>query len=189
MDNEQTELLDELMTQLSQIHVELAVSMNIQQYNEAKNIVKNHVIAGMSMGLIPIALFDIGALSANQQMMLQHLCRLYDVDFESRQAKLLIVSLISGSLSVLTIMGLSSVSKLIPGVGSLGGSAGVALLGGAVTYATGQTFIKHFNSGGTLEDFMPERFSGFFKKELQKGKRFARKLEPQAVADSITGRG
>ena len=189
MDNEQTELLDELMTQLSQAQAELAFSSNMQQYNEARNIVKNHVIAGMSMGLVPFALFDIAALSTNLQTMLQHLCRHYDVEYEGRRGRLLTVSLIGGSLSVLTLMGLSSVSKLVPGVGTLGGNAGVALLGGAVTYATGQTFIRHFTAGGTLDDFMPERFSGFFKKELQKGKNIAGKLKPQAVADSIAGRG
>ena len=184
MDNEQeqTELLDDLMIQLSHSQVELAMSMNLQRHNEAVNIVKNHVVAGISMGLIPVVLFDIAALSTNQQIMLRHLCQHYDVDFDSHQSKLLIASLISGSIPVLAIMSLASVSKLIPGIGTLGGSAGVALLGGAITYATGQTFIKHFNEGGTLEDFIPERFSGFFKKELQKGKRFTRKKSQEVAA-------
>lgn len=186
MNDEQTELLDELMTKLSHTQVELAMSMNAQKHNEALNIVKNHVVASISMGLIPMVLFDIAAMSTNQQIMLKHLCQHYDVDFDSKRVKFLVFSLLSGSLPALTIMSLASASKLIPGVGTLGGSAGVALLGGAVTYATGRTFVRHFSGGGTLEDFMPARFSGFFKKEFKKGKRLVNKLKPEAVAEAIT---
>lgn len=176
MDNEQTELLDDLMTQLSHSQVDLVMSANIQHYNEAKNIVKNHVVAGISMGLIPIVLFDIAALSTNQQLMLRNLCQHYNVDYDSHRGKLLISSLLSGSMPVLMIMGLASVSKLVPGIGTLGGSGSVALLGGALTYATGQTFIKHFSEKGSLADFMPEQFSDFFKDELKKGKEFTKEM-------------
>lgn len=181
MDDEQTELLDDLMTQLSHSQVELSMSMNIQHQNEANNIIKNHVVAGIGMGLIPIVLFDIAALSTNQQIMLRHLCRHYNVDFDSHRGKLLIASLMSGAIPVLTVMSLASISKLVPGVGTLGGSASVALLGGAVTYATGQTFIKHFREEGTLENFIPERFSGFFKKELNNGKLFTKQIKSDVM--------
>lgn len=182
MDNEQTELLDDLMTQLSHSQVELVMSMNIQHYNEAKNIVKNHVVAGISMGLIPVALFDIAALSTNQQLLLRNLCRHYNVDYDSHRGKLLISSLLSGSMPVMVIMGLASISKLVPGIGTLGGSGGVALLGGALTYATGQTFIQHFSEKGSLEDFMPEQFSDFFNNEVKKGKEFTKDMKKEVIA-------
>jgi len=181
-DNGQTELLDDLMTQLSHSQVDLVMSTSMQHYNEAKNIVKNHIVAGISMGLIPIALFDIAALSTNQQLMLRSLCRHYNVDYDSHRGKLLISSLVSGSMPVLLIMGLSSLSKLVPGIGTLGGSGSVALLGGALTYATGQTFIKHFSAKGSLEDFMPEQFSDFFNNELKKGKEFTKGIKSEVAA-------
>lgn len=177
MDNEQTELLDELTTQLSHAQVELLVTSMTLKYNEANNIVKKHVMAGSSMGLIPFALFDIAALSTNQHLMIKHLCQLYDVEFDARRTKLLVMSLLTGSLPTLTIMGMSSISKLIPGIGTLGGSASVALSGGAVTYAIGQTFIKHFSKGGNLDDFVVIRSSGFFKRQLIKGRSILRKKE------------
>jgi uncharacterized protein (DUF697 family) len=186
MTQESTELLDELTLELSQTQFQLEMTATVLHHNEANNIVKNHVIAATSMGLIPIALFDIAALSTNQHTMLRNLCRHFEVEFDSHRAKLLITSLMGGSLPVLAVMGLSSVSKFIPGIGTLGGSAGVALSGGAVTYATGQTFIRHFNMGGTLDNFMPERFSRYFKKKLKKGKRVAGKLKPDAVAEAIS---
>lgn len=184
MESEQKELLDDLMTQLSQTQVDLAISMNIQHYKESVSIVKNHVIASMSMGLIPVALFDIAALSTNQQLMLQNLCRHYNVDYDGHRVKLLITSLVSGSLPVMLIMGLASITKLIPGVGTLGGTAGVVLLGSAVTYALGQTFIRHFTMGGTLENFAPEQFSDVFKNELNKGKEFAKQIDQEPIASS-----
>ncbi len=188
MTSEQTELVGELTTQLTQAQVELEVTAYVLKYSEANNIVKNHVMAGSSLGLIPFALFDIAALSANQHSMIKHLCQHYEVDFDAHRSKLLITSLVTGSLPALTIIGLSSVAKLIPGIGTLGGSAGVALTGAAVTYATGQTFIKHLSAGGNLEDFVATRFSGFFKKELKKGKAFVNKMKPAAVADAISQR-
>ena len=185
MTNDQTELLDDLTTQLSHAQVELAISAMTLKYNEANNIVKNHVMAGSSMGLIPIALFDIAALSANQHAMVKHLCQLYEVDFDARRSKVVVTSLITGSLPALTMIGLSSLFKLVPGIGSLGGSAGVALSGGAVTYATGQTFVKHFSLGGDLESFFAPQFSGFFKKQLNKGKAFLSKEKSEPVAEAM----
>ena len=185
MTNEQAEPVDELTNKLSQTQIELEMTANTLKHNKAQNIVKNHVIASTSMALIPVALFDIAALSANQHTMLYYLCKHYAVDFNGQRSKLLILSLMTGSLPVLTIMGLSSVSKLIPGIGTLGGSAGVALSGGAVTYATGQTFIKHFRAGGNMENFVPERFSEFFKEELKKGKFLVSKMKSEATAEAI----
>lgn len=186
MTDEQTELVDELTIQLSQAQIELEMTAIFLKYNEANNIVKNHVMTGSSMGLIPFALFDIAALSANQHLMIKRLCQLYNVEFDAHRSKLLIMSLLTGSLPALTIIGLSSVSKLIPGIGTLGGSAGVALSGGAVTYATGQTVIKHFSTGGTLEDFMAPRFSGYFEKQLKKGRSFVGKMKPETVAQTLS---
>lgn len=160
------------------------MTANQLKQNKAENIVKNHVIASAGMGLIPLALFDVAALSTNQHMMVSHLCKLYSVDFDEQRSKLLVLSLVTGSLPVIGILGLSSVSKFMPGIGTLGGSAGVALSGGAVTYATGQTFIKHFNAGGNLENFEPGCFSDYFKNEFQKGKLFVSTMKQEATAEA-----
>lgn len=185
MKNEQTEPVDELTTKLSQAQIELEMTVNTLKHNRAKNIVKNHVIASAGMGFIPVALFDIAALSANQHTMLYHLCQHYSVGFDAQRSKPLVLSLMTGALPVLSMIGLSSVSKLIPGIGTLGGSAGVAVSAGAVTYATGQTFVKHFSAGGDLGNFVPGHFSGFFKKELNKGKFFVSKMKPEATTEAI----
>lgn len=188
MTYEQTERLDELTFQLSQAQLELAMTADTLHNKEAKNIVKNHVIAGAAMGLIPFAIVDIAALSTNQHIMLKHLCRHYEIAFDSHRSKLLITSLMSGSLPVLTMMGLSSLSKLLPVIGTLGGSAGVAVSGGVVTFAIGQTFINHFSKGGTLDSFVPRQFSDIFRQELKKGKRMVGQLKPDEMAEVMSSK-
>ena len=50
-----------------------------------------------------------------------------------------------------------SALKLIPVVGGLVGGSGMATLGGISTYAVGKAFQQHYEKGGTLEDFEPNK--------------------------------
>jgi len=149
---------------------------------EADNIVKNHVITSITVGLTPIPLFDLAALSMTQMSLLRRLSELYDVSFNDTDGKSLITSLIGGSLPVIGIIGLSSFAKLIPGIGSLAGSASLSLSAGTVSYAVGQVFIMHFEQGGTLNDFDAKQAKAFFKRELEKGKVYIK-----TVKDEIKG--
>ena len=162
--------MDELTQQFTQTQQDLNDKNRLLQQKEANMIVKNHVLSGSLVSLMPLPLFDVVALTGAQLNMLRRLCQHYKINFNQNKAKSLLLSLIGGSLPALTVIGVSSLFKFIPGIGTLGGSTGVSLLGGSVTYATGQTFIKHFSAGGTLEDFEPKRFSPFFKTQLKKGK-------------------
>jgi len=144
----------------------------IMQNVAANNIIKNHIIASITLGLIPIPLIDLSALSATQMNMLRSLSNHYDIPFNESETKALITSLVSGSLPVLSVVGLSSFAKLIPGVGTLAGSASLSVIAGAVTYAVGQVFTAHFEAGGTLEDFNPKQTQTFFKQKFKEGKSF-----------------
>ena len=174
---QQSLLLDELTVRLNENKSELEQNNKVIQQQEANSIVKNHVWTSSAVGLIPLPVIDIFALSSTQLNMLHRLSQHYQLDFDEKKAKSAVVALISGSLPTLTLLGLSSVIKVIPGMGTLGGNAGLSLAGGAVTYATGQSFIKHFNDGGTIHDFQAKNFSQFFKQELKKGKRFVANKE------------
>jgi uncharacterized protein (DUF697 family) len=168
---QQTTLLDTLSLRLKQTQSELNQKNAMIHHKEANNIVHNHVLTSAAVGIVPLPVFDIIALSGTQLNMLRHLSQHYNVAFDKRKVRSLMLALLSGSLPVITMMGASSLSKLIPGVGTFGGNVGVSLLGGSVTYATGQTFIKHFNAGGHLTDFEPKQFTHFFQQELKKGKK------------------
>lgn len=159
--------------------IEMDTVIAVVQEVAAKSIVKNHVIASLTLGLVPVPLFDLAALTATQMNMLRSLSEHYGVEFDDTNSKSLITSLIGGSLPVLGVVGLSSLVKAIPGVGSLVGSASLSITAGAVTYAVGQVFIMHFEEGGTFEDFDAKRARDFFKRELEAGKLFVQALKEE----------
>jgi hypothetical protein len=68
------------------------------------------------------------------------------------------------------------VVKLIPGVGSVLGGVTLAVLSGASTYALGEVFKKHFETGGTFLDFDVERLKKFYNEKFEKGKQVAEEL-------------
>lgn len=148
----------------------------------ANNIVKNHIIASISLGLVPVPLFDLAALTAVQMNLLRSLSEHYGVAFDDSSSRPLLTALVGGSLPVLGIVGLSSLTKLIPGVGSLVGSASLGVTAGAVTYAVGQVFIMHFEAGGNLENFEPKQAKAFFEREFTAGKAFVQSIREELKA-------
>ena len=144
---------------------------------EADNIIRNHVIWSMGAGLIPVLVADIFAVSALQLDMIRQICKVYDVDFQETQGKAIVTSLTS---STLARVGAGSVIKLIPGVGSLLGGATVSVFAGASTYALGEVFKKHFESGGTILDFDPSRLRKYYMEGFEKGKKVARKMQQES---------
>jgi uncharacterized protein (DUF697 family) len=172
----QSDLLQKLTLERKKNRVELQKKEKKIQQQKVQRIVKNHVLSGSTIGLIPIPFIDTFALSANQLNMLLRLSEHYQLDFDKKRAKIILIALISGSLPTFTVLGLSSVLKLIPGIGTLGGNASLSILGGAITYATGQSFIKHFEAGGTLHDFHARNYVDFFKQKLKEGRQYSTKM-------------
>ena len=158
-----------------------AVAAEVQEIT-ASSIVKNHLITSMGLGLVPIPLFDVSALTTVQMNMLRSLSAHYGVPVRDQDLKSMLLSLAGGAMPVLAIVGLSSFAKVIPGIGTLAGSASLSVLAGAVTYAVGQTFILHFEAGGTLENFDPKQAQAFFRRELAMGKCLVR-----SIRDEING--
>jgi len=70
----------------------------------------------------------------------------------------------------------------------------MAVLSGGSTYALGEVFKKHFETGGTLLDFDPGRLKKFYDEKFEKGKDVAAKIQKdkkkaedkQTVNDSVT---
>ena len=68
-----------------------------------------------------------------------------------------------------TAMALASLAKAVPGLGTATGMISVSLLGGATTYAIGSVFVQHFESGGTLLDFEPQKMRAYFLQQTGRG--------------------
>lgn len=156
------------------------MSSSSDRGKHADTIIRNHVIWSMGAGLIPVLVADIFAVSALQLDMIRQMCRVYDVDFSETQGKAIVTSLTS---STLARIGAGSLVKIIPGVGSLIGGATVSIFAGASTYALGEVFKKHFESGGTILDFDPARLRKYYKEKFEKGKSVAKEWQEEAKTD------
>lgn len=177
MDNDthSSETIDELEINLHTCEINLSTVSSALRHTEAQTIVKNNVITSMASGLIPVPLFDIITLTNIQFHMIQTLAEHYEIPVDNINRSL-ITSLISGSLPVVSMLGLGSMIKSVPGIGSLAGSGSVSIISGAISYAVGQVFIKHFEQGGTLQDFNPASAKKIFVEEFKNGKEIAREL-------------
>lgn len=180
LSSQQAALLDELTVRLAHVQTDLDMKNLTIRDQEANRIVKNHVLAGSAMGLVPLPLFDLVALSGTQHNMMEQLCQHYGVDYDRHKLRSVLIAMIGGSVPTLTLVGAGSALKFVPGVGTLGGNATLTLLGGAITYAVGQSFIRHFSAGGSLEDANAKKLSGWFHKEFEHGKSFIKSKRASA---------
>jgi uncharacterized protein (DUF697 family) len=124
--------------------------------------------------MIPLPYVDMLGLAAVQLSMVKDIADAYGQPAKSE----VIRGLIASMLGTLTPVAASSVLvgsslKLIPGAGSLLGSVSVAAFGAAATYAVGKSFVKHFEKGGSLDNFNPESIKEDLKKDFAKGKKDA----------------
>ena len=150
-----------------------------EREKHAETIVRNHVLFSMGAGAIPVPVADVLAVSASQLDMIRQLCKVYDMDFHESQGKAIVSSL---TVATLARLGAGSLVKFIPVVGSIVAGVTNALMAGASTYALGQVFKTHFNTGGTILDFDAARLKKVYKEQFEKGKNVAEELAKQKNA-------
>ena len=155
-------------------------NQNGERSKHAETIIRNHMIWSLGAGFIPVIAADVLAVSALQLDMIRQLCRVYDVNFSETQGKAIVTSLTSSTIARL---GAGSVVKLIPVVGSVLGGVANSVFAAASTYALGEVFKKHFQSGGTILDFDPERLRKLYKEKFEKGKKVARQMQKEQQRD------
>ena len=148
----------------------------------ANNTIRNYMLATMGAGLIPLPLVDFLAFTGIQLAMINKLADQYGVPFRKDMGKSALFSLLSSAapMAVAPLLG-RGMLKLIPGLGSAAGMISTSLLGGAFTYAIGKVFQMHFESGGTLLTFDPEKMRDYFRTQLDKGKEMAAELRASAA--------
>ncbi len=150
------------------------MSEKSEQYKNADAIIRNHMMWAMGAGLIPVPIADFFAVSAIQLDMIRQMCKLYEVDFKETEVKAIVTSLTSSGLARL---GARAAVKFIPGVGSVLGGITMSVLSGGSTYALGEVFKQHFDTGGTFLDFDLDRLKKFYDEKFEKGKKVAQKMK------------
>lgn len=168
-------------------------SQSKERRKHTDSIINNHIIWSMGAGFIPVPIADLFAVSAVQVDMIRQMAEVYEVNFKETEGKALITSLTGSGIARLGARAM----KFIPGIGTAIGGVTMSVLSGASTYALGQVFRKHFETGGTFLDFDPDRVKKFYKEQFEKGKEVARDLrqkqeekkeqqaEPEAENDSF----
>jgi len=141
----------------------------------ANSIIKNHMIWSMGAGFIPVPIADFFAVSAIQLDMIRQLCKLYEIDFKETEGKAIITALTGSGLARLGARAI----KFIPGVGSVLGGVTLAVLSGASSYALGEVFKTHFETGGTFLDFDPARLKKYYNEKFEKGKEMAKDIKKE----------
>jgi len=141
----------------------------------ASRLIRNHMAWSMGAGLIPVPIADFFAVGAIQLDMIRQLCKLYDTDFRENDGKAIISALTGSGLARLGAHAI----KFIPGVGSVIGGISMSILSGASTYAIGEVFRKHFETGGTILDFDSERLKKMYNDLFEKGKSVASELKKE----------
>lgn len=150
--------------------------VNKERSKHADSIIRNHILFSMGAGIIPFPVVDVFAVSAAQLDMIRQMCRVYDVDFAETQGKAIVSSLTTATLAR---VGAGSLAKLIPVVGSFVGGITNSALAGASTYALGEVFKVHFETGGTILDFDADRLKKLYKEKFEKGKKVAEEMREQ----------
>lgn len=151
-------------------------TQSVDRYVQGQLRVRDYTMMSMTTAIIPVPLFDVAALTALQLKMIQQLTALYDLPFNEKLVRNLLTSLLGNSLSTAAGIGVGSLLKSVPGVGSVAGIIGTSTLGGATTYAIGNTFVNHFEQGGTLADFDAANMRARFSEQLAKGRGVAQRL-------------
>ena len=157
-----------------------------KQKAAAGSVIRNHIIWSMGTGLIPLPFVDFFAVSAVQLDMVRQLSKIYEVDFKETEGKAVITSLTGSGLAQL---GKRAAIKFIPGIGSVVGGIAMSLFSGASTYALGEVFREHFETGGTFLDFDPGRLKKYYQEKFEKGKKVAKEIREEEERKKKEGDG
>ena len=127
-----------------------------------EKVVNDYVIWSVGAGFIPFPVLDIAALITVQLKMLNDLSKIYKIKFSDKIGQPIAGALLGFVVPKAAGMGIGSVLKMVPVVGTVLGAVTFPALAGASTYALGRVFIQHYESGGTLLDFDPEKMKAAY---------------------------
>jgi uncharacterized protein (DUF697 family) len=150
-----------------------------KRLGEARALVRRNVYWALGLGLVPLPLVEVVAVTAVQVKMLKQLSDLYGVAFSGRRARTLVWSLVTGLGMAATGSLAGSLFKLVPFAGLLVGTVGVSVVAAALTQAIGDLFIMHFEAGGTLLTFDVEAMRGHFREEYERARSSVRSRDPK----------
>jgi|SRR5215470_15251488 len=134
-----------------------AVLSQDERLDRTEGILKRNCLWAGGLGLIPIPIVDLAAVSGIQLKMLHELTKFYGLENDEKLGKKVISSLIGGLVPSTLGPVVGSMLKVVPLVGSVAGFLTQPAFSYAATYAIGKVFVRHFEQGGTLLTLDPKK--------------------------------
>jgi uncharacterized protein (DUF697 family) len=137
-----------------------SASQTENNFDRANRMIRNHVIGAAVVGIVPIPLVDLAALIGIQVNLVRCLAKIYNLPFSREIGKSLIGALVGATLPLAAL----GVLRAIPPLAIVSS----VTLAGASTAAVGKIFAQHFESGGTMLNFDPEKVRAHYAAEVRK---------------------
>ena len=142
---------------------------SVEHLAKARSMVRYYTAWSAGAGVVPIPVVDTVLVMGVQVQMLRKLAHHYGLAFNEELATKLVSVLLGGVLPSLVSGGVGSLFKMVPGVGTLLNVVTMPAFSAAATYAVGRVFTEHFDLGGTLLSFDPEKVRGYFNELYKSG--------------------
>lgn len=141
-----------------------------ERIERANALIRRYSYWSAGFGLIPMPVIDIAAITGTQIKMVHALSGLYEREFSEDRVRAAIGALVGAAVPVAVGAGAVSALKTVPVLGQIAGTLALPALALASTVAVGRVFVQHFEAGGTLLDFDPEKMKAHFEAEFRKAK-------------------
>ena len=145
-----------------------------EQSQQAQQVVSGYTKGAVAVGLLPVPVADTLLISGLQLKMLQQIAHLYDQKLADSKRKVVFGSILTAIVPLTLRNQLASWLKVVPVAGSLVGLLGMSTFAGASTWAIGQVFIQHYESGGTLLDFDPDKMKSYYRDQFKRGEKMVK---------------
>lgn len=140
-----------------------------EKQKELNDLVKSNIYWTMGFSVVPLPLVDTFLVSSMQLKMVNDISTVYGVKWHEDIGKKYIGSFISSTGYHFANKIIKSFVKKIPVIGFA--SVLVSpLISAATSYALAKVFIYHYELGGNLLDFKPEKMRAYFAKQFEDGK-------------------
>ena len=126
---------------------------------QAGLLVDKYTKWSFGVGFVPVPIVDLVALTSIQIKMISDIAKLYGLSYSDNRIRATITAILGGAFpQSVNRVGLSSLLKSVPFLGTAVSLVAMPIASSTATYAVGHVFIKHFESGGTL---LSIDYSGF----------------------------
>ena len=134
---------------------------------QARLVIKQWAQWSAVGSMVPAPFMGTILISAAQIKMIHALCKSYNVPFERNLAVAVATGLVGGGVAsgLAQLLGRIAI-KTVPYLGAVFTLAVEPALSYASSYAIGMSFVKHFEAGGTLENFNAREMKSYFSENV-----------------------